>query len=41
MNGNFQWPPLESDPEIFTEYSQKLGLLSDPSFQEIFSLDYK
>ena len=41
MNGNFQWPPLESDPEIFNEYSHKVGLEENVSFAEIYSLDYK
>ena len=41
MNGNFQWPPLESDPQIFTDYSQKAGLDSTVNFGEIYSLDYK
>jgi ubiquitin carboxyl-terminal hydrolase L3 len=41
MNGNFQWPPLESDPEIFSTYAHKIGLSDAFSFQELFSLDYK
>jgi ubiquitin carboxyl-terminal hydrolase L3 len=41
MNGNFQWPPLESDPEIFTEYSRKVGSSESDGFGEIYSLDYK
>lgn len=41
MNGNFQWPPLESDPEIFTEYSRKIGTSDTLSFGELYSLDYK
>ena len=41
MNGNFQWPPLESDPEIFTEYSRKIGSSDLLTFGELFSLDYK
>lgn len=42
MNTNtttFKWPPLESDPEIFTQYFQKLGLPDDISFNEIYSMD--
>jgi ubiquitin carboxyl-terminal hydrolase L3 len=41
MEGNFKWPPLESDPSIFTEYAHKLGLSENYSFEEILSLDYK
>jgi ubiquitin carboxyl-terminal hydrolase L3 len=37
----FNWPPLESDPEIFTDYTQKIGLPQNFSFKEIFALDYK
>jgi ubiquitin carboxyl-terminal hydrolase L3 len=35
----FNWPPLESDPEIFTSYLSKLGLSNDYKFDEVFSLD--
>jgi ubiquitin carboxyl-terminal hydrolase L3 len=35
----FNWPPLESDPEIFTNYMSKLGLGNDYKFDEVFSLD--
>jgi len=38
---NFQWPPLESDPEIFNSYFHKVGLPENINFQELFSLDYK
>lgn len=41
MNGNFQWPPLESDPEIFNNYTHSLGLDDSLNFQELYSLDYK
>ena len=41
MNGNFQWPPLESDPEIFNNYTNSLGLDDSLKFQELYSLDYK
>lgn len=37
----FNWPPLESDPEIFTQYAIKLGLPDNFSFKEIYSLNYK
>ncbi|KAF0689792.1 Aste57867_18780 [Aphanomyces stellatus] len=36
---DFRWPPLESNPEIFTEYLYQLGLPSDWSVGEIFGLD--
>lgn len=36
----FEWPPLESDPEIFTKYLQNLGLNSSYHFEELFTLDY-
>jgi ubiquitin carboxyl-terminal hydrolase L3 len=42
MNSNsHQWPPLESDPEIFNEYFHKLGADSSIFFKELLSLDYK
>jgi ubiquitin carboxyl-terminal hydrolase L3 len=39
MITSVQWPALESDPEIFTNYAQKMGLKSSHTFNEIFSLD--
>ncbi len=36
---NFQWPPLESDPEIFTSYTNKLGLSKNFLFEDVYSLD--
>ena len=41
MNENFNWPPLESDPEIFSKFCRILGLPSNFRFTEILSLDYK
>jgi len=38
---NFSWPPLEGDPQIFTKYAQKVGLLDNYYFEELLSLDYK
>ena len=35
----FNWPPLESNPEIFTEYMQKLGLPSIWGFGELYGFD--
>lgn len=40
-NNKFEWPPLESDPEIFNSYFHKIGLPSNINFGELFSLDYK
>lgn len=39
MDTTFKWPPLESDPEIFTEYAHKIGLNNTYQFNEIFSMD--
>jgi ubiquitin carboxyl-terminal hydrolase L3 len=41
MNSNINWPALESDPEIFTNYAQKLGISESSGFNEIFSLEEK
>lgn len=35
----FNWPPLESDPEIFTNYLVNLGLSKDFCFDEVYSLE--
>ena len=35
----FRWPPLESDPAIFTEYLHKVGLAGDWQVGECFGLD--
>jgi ubiquitin carboxyl-terminal hydrolase L3 len=37
----FEWPPLESDPEIFNRYFKSIGLPVNISFEEVYSLDYK
>jgi ubiquitin carboxyl-terminal hydrolase L3 len=39
MVEEFNWPPLESNPEIFTEYMQKLGLPSTWGFSEMYGFD--
>jgi ubiquitin carboxyl-terminal hydrolase L3 len=39
MNSNVNWPALESDPEIFSNYAHNVGLSNKHSFNEIFSLD--
>ena len=41
MNQNFNWPPLESDPEIFSKYCKSLGLPSEYQFSELLTLDYE
>ena len=38
---NFEWPPLESDPQIFNKYFHKIGLPLNIEFDELWSLDYK
>ena len=35
----FEWPPLESDPEIFNTYLRNIGLSYEHEFVEVFSLD--
>ena len=35
----FQWPPLESNPQIFTEYMQKLGMPAHWGFSEVMGFD--
>eukprot|EP00934_Nitzschia_sp_Nitz4_P004109 Nitzschia sp. Nitz4//scaffold41_size133979//2584//3282//NITZ4_003323-RA/size133979-processed-gene-0.233-mRNA-1//-1//CDS//3329551398//4099//frame0 len=37
--GVFQWPPLESDPGIFTDYLHKVGLAGEWQVGECFGLD--
>jgi ubiquitin carboxyl-terminal hydrolase L3 len=39
MTDNFQWPPLESDPEIFNEYMTKLGMSEQFGFGELYGFD--
>lgn len=38
---SYKWPPLESDPEIFTEYFNKMGLPENITFNELYTIDYK
>ncbi|ETW07478.1 hypothetical protein H310_01987 [Aphanomyces invadans] len=38
-SSEFSWPPLESNPEVFTEYLYQLGLPSDWFVGEMFGLD--
>lgn len=35
----FNWPPLESDPEILTEYMQSLGMSKAWELHEVIGLD--
>jgi ubiquitin carboxyl-terminal hydrolase L3 len=35
----FNWPPLESNPEVFTEFMQKCGLASTWGFSELYGFD--
>lgn len=35
----FNWPPLESNPDVFTEYLHKLGVPNDWVVGEVFGLD--
>jgi ubiquitin carboxyl-terminal hydrolase L3 len=35
----FQWPPLESNPEIFTEYMHRIGLSPTCAIGEVFGFD--
>lgn len=36
---DFHWPPLESNPEIFTEYMTKMGMSDKWAFGELFGFD--
>lgn len=36
---NFEWPPLESNPEVFTDYMHTVGLSKDWIINECFGLD--
>jgi len=36
---SFHWPPLESNPEIFSEYMHSCGLPSSWAFGEVFGFD--
>ena len=35
----FEWPPLESNPEVFTDYLHSVGMSSDWQVSEVFGLD--
>ena len=34
----YDWPPLESDPEIFTDYMASVGLPANWSFSELYGI---
>ena len=36
---DFEWPPLEGNPEIFAQYMHKMGLPEEWSFGEIYGFD--
>lgn len=35
----FKWPPLESNPEVFTDYLHKIGLDPSVAVGEVFGFD--
>ena len=35
----YKWPPLESDPEIFTQYVQSMGLSPEWAFSELYGFE--
>ena len=35
----FEWPPLESNPEIFTQYMHNTGMSKDWAIGEVFGFD--
>ena len=36
---NFNWPPLESNPEVFTDYLHGIGVPQDWIINQCFGLD--
>lgn len=36
---SFHWPPLESNPEVFTSYMHTIGMSSDWSVGEVYGFD--
>ena len=36
---DFHWPPLESNPEIFTKYMRQIGMSPDWAIGEVFGFD--
>ena len=39
QEAEFRWPPLESNPEVFTEYLRNVGLPEEWFISEVFGLD--
>ena len=39
MVDQFEWPPLESNPEIFTKYMHDVGMSKDWAIGEVFGFD--
>ncbi len=39
MQETFNWPPLESSPEIFEDYMRSLGLFTTHGFYELYGFD--
>ena len=39
MSEPFAWPPLESNPEIFTEYMHAVGMKKEWAIGEVFGFD--
>ena len=35
----FNWPPLESNPDVFTQYMHKIGLSDKWAIGEVFGFD--
>ena len=35
----YKWPPLESDPEIFTNYMRSMGMPDSWAYAELFGFD--
>lgn len=38
-SSHFEWPPLESSPEIFTKYMHQIGLPRQWAFSEVMGFD--
>ena len=39
MSSNFEWPPLESNPEVFTKYLHGLGMSEKWGIGEVYGFD--
>jgi ubiquitin carboxyl-terminal hydrolase L3 len=38
-DGVFNWPPLESNPEVFSEYLLKIGMNESWGISEVYGFD--